>query len=236
MVGIDHWFWRLIDWLIDWIEFYAESAIFQPCNGGLLWKRRLLIFVNVFSVFHYYPLMKKDGPIIWTNLNPHHPIDLWWFVPSLVKIGPVVLKKKIFYFVNVFSLFCYYLPLWNDVALYLNKLQSPSPKDALYQVWSKWAQWFWRNFLNFVNLFCNFVIISPYEMTWPFTWIPFTQECFVLSLIESSPVVLKKKTFKLRQCFFAISLLSPLKKGRDPSLVQNLEFSSRKNALFQVWS
>ena len=21
-------------WLIDWIEFYAVSAIFQPCNGG----------------------------------------------------------------------------------------------------------------------------------------------------------------------------------------------------------
>ena len=23
-----------MDWLIDWIEFYAVSAIFQPCNGG----------------------------------------------------------------------------------------------------------------------------------------------------------------------------------------------------------
>ena len=22
------------DWLIDWIEFYGVSAIFQPCNGG----------------------------------------------------------------------------------------------------------------------------------------------------------------------------------------------------------
>ena len=21
------------DWLIDWLEFYAVSAIFQPCNG-----------------------------------------------------------------------------------------------------------------------------------------------------------------------------------------------------------
>ena len=26
-------------WLIDWIEFYAVSAIFQPCNGGkFMWK------------------------------------------------------------------------------------------------------------------------------------------------------------------------------------------------------
>ena len=24
----------LIDWLFVWIEFYAVSAIFQPCNGG----------------------------------------------------------------------------------------------------------------------------------------------------------------------------------------------------------
>ena len=27
------WF-RLIDWLIDWLGFYAISAIFQPCNGS----------------------------------------------------------------------------------------------------------------------------------------------------------------------------------------------------------
>ena len=26
----------LIDWLIDWKEFYAVSAIIQPCNGGIL--------------------------------------------------------------------------------------------------------------------------------------------------------------------------------------------------------
>ena len=25
---------ELVDRLIDWIEFYAESAMFQPCNGG----------------------------------------------------------------------------------------------------------------------------------------------------------------------------------------------------------
>ena len=24
----------LVNWLIDWIEFYPISAIFQPCNGG----------------------------------------------------------------------------------------------------------------------------------------------------------------------------------------------------------
>ena len=42
---------------------------------------------------------------------------LW---PNLVDIGPVVLEKK--------------FPLEKDVALYLNKLEFPSLKDALWQI------------------------------------------------------------------------------------------------------
>ena len=52
------------------------------------------------------------------------------------------------------------------------------------------------------------------------TWIPITQGCFVPSLVESGPVVLKKKIFKVGQCIFAISLLSPLGKGHGLSFVQ----------------
>ena len=73
----------------------------------------------------------------------------------------MVLEKKIFNFANVFSLFLNYLPLEEGRALHLNKLKSPSPKDALCQVWLKLAQWFWRRrFLNFINvfsLFCNYL-------------------------------------------------------------------------------
>ena len=46
--------------------------------------------------------------------------------------------------VNVFSRFPNYLPLEKDWALYLNKLESPAPKDALCQVLLKVVQWFWR--------------------------------------------------------------------------------------------
>ena len=35
--------------------------------------------------------------------------------------------------------------------------------------------------------------------------IPFTQGCFVPSLVEIGPAVLEKKIFKFRQCIFAIS-------------------------------
>ena len=68
------------------------------------------------------------------------PIIQGCFVPRLVKIGSVVLEKRIsFNFINVFSLFRNYLPLEKGGDLHLNKLESPSPKDALCQVWLKLA-------------------------------------------------------------------------------------------------
>ena len=56
-------------------------------------------------------------------------------MPSLVLIGPVVLeKKKILNDSTLFLHFCDYLPFEADLALYLNKLESHSPKDNLYNV------------------------------------------------------------------------------------------------------
>ena len=49
--------------------------------------------------------------------------------------------------------------------------------------------------------FCNFVIISPCKGRNPLieeTWIPFTQGCFVQSLVEIGIVVLEKMIFKIR--------------------------------------
>ena len=61
----------------------------------------------------------------------------------LVEIGPVVLQK-IFKICQCILLFLNYLPLEKNGAIHLNKLSFPSPYDALYQVWLKLAQWFWR--------------------------------------------------------------------------------------------
>ena len=45
----------------------------------------------------------------------------------------------------------------NSMVLHLKKLEFPSPKDALCQIWLKLAQRFWkRRFLNFVNVFSLF--------------------------------------------------------------------------------
>ena len=43
---------------------------------------------------------------------------------------------------HIISLFCYYLPLNKGMVLHLNKIESPLPKEHLYQVWLKLAQWF----------------------------------------------------------------------------------------------
>ena len=63
-----------------------------------------------------------------------------------------------------FLLFRNYLPLEKGGALHLNKLKSPSAKDALRQVWLKLAQWFYRRrFLNIFNLILHFRYYLPLE-------------------------------------------------------------------------
>ena len=63
-----------------------------------------------------------------------------------------------------FQIYKHIISFWKkDGSLHLNKLESPSPKDALCQVWLKLAQWFWRRFLNFFNAFLLFHNYLPLE-------------------------------------------------------------------------
>ena len=72
--------------------------------------------------------------------------------------------RRFLNFINVFSLFCNYLILEKGGTLYLNKIESPLPKDALCQVWLKLAQWFWRRiFFYFFNVFSPFRNYLPLE-------------------------------------------------------------------------
>jgi hypothetical protein len=73
-------------------------------------------------------------------------------VPSLIELCPVVLEKKIFFKIQFFLLFCYYLPLEKGDPLHLDKLESPPPKDDLCQVWLNLAHWFWRRSRNYESL------------------------------------------------------------------------------------
>ena len=93
-------------------------------------------------------------------------------MPSLVDIGHVILERKIFFnFVNEFSLFRDYLPLEKGGALHLNKFESPSPKNALCQVWLKLAKWFLRRRFLISSMYFRYVlIISLWKRTGPFIW------------------------------------------------------------------
>ena len=82
---------------------------------------------------------------------------------------------------------------------HLNKLETPSPKDDLCQVWLKMAQWFWRRrFLNFINVFSQFrnyvplekggvLLLNKLESTSP--------KDALCQVVEIGPVVLEKKIF-----------------------------------------
>ena len=81
-----------------------------------------------------------------------------------LKLAQWFWRRGFFTFFNIFLLFRNYLPLEKDRALHLNKLESPSPKDALCQVWLKLAQWFWRRrFFNFIKVFSLFRNYLPLE-------------------------------------------------------------------------
>ena len=74
--------------------------------------------------------------------------------------------------VNVFPLFLYYLSLEKGMALQLNKLENPTPKDALRQVWLKMARWFCgRKIFKFRQCIFAVSLLSPLE-GWirPFIW------------------------------------------------------------------
>ena len=85
----------------------------------VLEKRIFFNFINVFSLFRNLPF-KKDGDLHLYKLEAPLP-KVALIVPSLVEIGPVVLEKKIFKFVAVFSLFRNYLSLEKAVIFHFYK-------------------------------------------------------------------------------------------------------------------
>ena len=96
-------------------DFWNTRLIYQITRGPLATSLNKL----------ESPLLKDALYQVWLKL----PFGSW---------------EKKFISSMYFSLFRYYLPLKKGVALQSNKLESPSPKDALCQVWLKLAQWFLR--------------------------------------------------------------------------------------------
>ena len=105
--------------------------------GPVVLKKIFKFCQCIFTFFVIISPWKRAGPFIWTNLIYLQPSMLSAkFIWKLVRW----FWRRIFsIFVNVFSLFYNYLSLEKHVALLLNKLESPSSKDALCQVWLNWS-------------------------------------------------------------------------------------------------
>jgi hypothetical protein len=82
------------------------------------------------------------------------------FHVNLIYSGSMVLEKKIFKWPHPIFAFLWYLPFEEDLALYLNNLEFPLPKDDLYQLWLKLACWFWRR--RFKKKFSVFLLFCDY--------------------------------------------------------------------------
>jgi hypothetical protein len=58
--------------------------------------------------------------------------------------------------------FCDYLPIEEELVLYLNNSESHSPKDDLYQEGLKLAYWFWKR-----RFFSNINTCKYFSLLWP---------------------------------------------------------------------
>ena len=93
-----------------------------------------------FCYFVIISPVKRAGPFIWTYINPNH---LLMFVPSLVKIGQMVLEKRFFLISSMY--FCYLYIIspckrGEGAFIWINLISF-----TLCQILLKLAQWFWRN-------------------------------------------------------------------------------------------
>jgi hypothetical protein len=113
--------------------------------------------------------------------------------------------------------FCDYLPFEQDLALYLNNLEFPLPKNDLYQVWLKLACWFWRkNFFNKnICIKYGFLYCGPSWPTATMMWTILNLHYQVnMSQTYFYSVVLEKIFIMTPIPFLQ---LSPLWKGHGPS-------------------
>ena len=125
----------------------------------VLEKKEFQNFINVFSPFRNYLPSEKGGALHLIKLESPLPKDALCQV--WLKLARWFWRRRFFKSVNVFSLFRNYLPLEKGGALPLNKLESPSPKNALCQVWLKLAHWFLRRFFKFCQCIFAILLLSP---------------------------------------------------------------------------
>jgi hypothetical protein len=95
-------------------------------------RRRFLKILCVFLLFCYYLPLERGYPLPLKTLESSPSKDnlcqVW------LKLAEWFWRKRFLNDPIPFIHFCDYPPFVEDLALYLNKLEFPSPKDKLYHV------------------------------------------------------------------------------------------------------
>ena len=139
--------------LLVFISFLIDILLYNPSPNIFICK----------TAQHVHRFPWKRGRTLQLNTlgspSPKDALSQIW-----LKLVQWFLRKKL-NFVNVFLIFRNYLPLEKGWAHHLNKFESPSPKEAMYQVWLTLVQSFLRRrfFFNFVNVFLLFRNYLPLE-------------------------------------------------------------------------
>ena len=105
------------------------------------WRRGFFNFINEFLLFLNNLPLEKDRDLLLNKLKS--PLSKDALCQVWLKLAERFWRRRFLNFFNVFSLFCNYLPLEKGRALHLKKLDSPSSKDALCEVWLTLTKRFW---------------------------------------------------------------------------------------------
>ena len=131
-------------------------------------------------------------------------------MPSLVEIGPVVLKKMIFKVGQCILAISLLTPLGKGWSPW--KFESPSLKDALCQAWLKLALWFFRRiFLKLVNVILQLQYHLPLEKGMALNFNKFESQSPMDALcqvwLKLALWFLRRRIFNVRHCIFVIFVI-----------------------------
>ena len=149
------------DWtgVVD-VQWDSRSEIMPP-EGDFFKNNISLTWQSYIPILLLSPLEGRCDPSFQHFFESHLHKDTLCQV--WLKLAKWLLRRRFLKVVmNVFFLYVAIISPWKKcMALNLNKFEFPLPKNTLCHVWLKFAQWFWRRFSKFVNIFSFFVIISP---------------------------------------------------------------------------
>ena len=119
------WWFSLV--LIDWIEFYDLTAIFQPCNGGFNGNLISLITCLLENDCREFTSMNTCILISYTcTCNENH----WLFgTPFLKKVH--ILRKDLCLFFKIKFNICFHNPKYTTLSFFSRffKIWKKYPKD-----------------------------------------------------------------------------------------------------------